>query len=108
MLTTIIACVRLVIMISHTTIAGPPPHSILQQFFSRAGMRQQDVARAMRYHKGHVSRLLRGERVITEAFLWRFQETFVDSRSPFYLPDAANVLANLRIVTHTALAEAPL
>lgn len=91
--------------LSHTVIVGPPPHSILQQFFSRAGMRQQDVALAMRYHKGHISRLLHGERPVTEAFLWRFQETFVDSRSPFYLPDAANVLANLRVVTHTVLIE---
>ena len=81
-------------------VLAPSPHSILQQFFDRAGMNQRDVARAMRYHNAHVSRLLRGERAITGSFLWRFQETFVERSSPFYLPGAANVLHSISTASH--------
>lgn len=54
------------------------------------------MARRMRYTYTHTYNILKGFSPVTEAFLWRFYATFVDERSPFYLPDARNALRDLQ------------
>lgn len=72
------------------------PNTILHQFFADSGLTQTEVSRAMKFNKGYVSRVLRGERPLTDGFLWRFREVFVEPESTFYLPDAANVLHEIK------------
>ena len=67
-------------------------HDILYQFFRDAGLSQFGAAKAMGISKGHMSRILRGEREITNSFLWCFQNTFVRANAPFYLPQAGSVM----------------
>lgn len=65
---------------------------IISQFLSDVNMNVADVSRAMRYTYTHTYNVLKGNSPVTEAFLWRFYSTFVDSQSPFYLQGADSAL----------------
>jgi transcriptional regulator with XRE-family HTH domain len=67
-------------------------HDILYQFLRDTSMSQFEAAKRMGISKGHMSRVLRGEREITNSFLWCFQKTFVRPDAPFYLPQADSVM----------------
>lgn len=71
-------------------------NAILYQFLKDNGLTQREAAAMLGYHEAHLSRIVRGEREVSNSFLWKFEQVFVEPQSPFYLPDASTALSEMK------------